>query len=82
MLLCSVAFQPTVFCLFACLFVFFLLSFCLCLQPPYVMDRWRTSTTGSAPVVECTVNYEVRVTISYNYVEGKDVYLEDLAGGR
>lgn len=29
------------------------------LQPPYVMDRWRNSTAGAPPVVECIVNYEV-----------------------
>ncbi|XP_020620971.1 mitogen-activated protein kinase kinase kinase MLT-like isoform X2 [Orbicella faveolata] len=27
-------------------------------QPPYVMDRWRNSTAGAPPVVECIVNYE------------------------
>lgn len=27
-------------------------------QPPYVMDRWRNSTAGAPPIVECTVNYE------------------------
>lgn len=46
-------------------------------QPPFVMDRWHTSTVGSTPSVECVVNYESDVKKPRTTKHLHTVFLQD-----